>query len=149
MERQYRIEIEGQEHIVSARRDGEQIVVEHAGSSYVITPLAEARPDRSPDRPPPTATSAPRQSSPLAPPSAGATTPPASGHGVVTAPMAGVIRTLLVEVGARVKQGEGVVVMEAMKMEVDISTSVAGHVAAVLVQPGANVAAHQPLMRIE
>ncbi|AZR72672.1 hypothetical protein BBF96_04270 [Anoxybacter fermentans] len=57
----------------------------------------------------------------------------------VKAPMPGTILDVKVKVGDRVKAGDAVVVLEAMKMENDIMTSVDGEVKEVLVNSGATV----------
>jgi biotin carboxyl carrier protein len=54
----------------------------------------------------------------------------------VRAPMPGMIVRADVATGARVRAGQGVVVMEAMKMENELKAETDGVVARVLVQPG-------------
>jgi oxaloacetate decarboxylase alpha subunit len=62
--------------------------------------------------------------------------------------MAGTILKILVEVGANVAKGEAVVVMEAMKMETEIRTKVAGIVSAINVKEGATVASGDVLVSL-
>ena len=64
-----------------------------------------------------------------------------SGSGQVTVPMQGTIVKILVEVGQEVAAGEGVVVLEAMKMENRITADRAGTVAEIKVAPGDTVGA--------
>ena len=52
----------------------------------------------------------------------------------VTAPMPGLVVKIEVEVGQQVKAGQGVVVVEAMKMENELKAPAAGVVAKILVQ---------------
>jgi biotin carboxyl carrier protein len=59
-----------------------------------------------------------------------------AGSGIVRAPMPGRVVKVLVEPGARVEQGAGVVVVEAMKMENELSAPVSGSVERVLVTAG-------------
>lgn len=54
----------------------------------------------------------------------------------VTAPMPGMIVRVHVQVGDTIEAGQGVIAMEAMKMENELRASTAGTVKAVLVQPG-------------
>lgn len=54
----------------------------------------------------------------------------------VTAPMPGMIVRVHVQPGDTVTQGQGVISMEAMKMENELRATTAGTVKAVLVQPG-------------
>jgi biotin carboxyl carrier protein len=67
----------------------------------------------------------------------------------ILAPMPGKIVRLLVEPGQAVEAGQGVVVMEAMKMQNELKTRRAGRVAAVLVRPGETVSAGAILATIE
>jgi acetyl-CoA/propionyl-CoA carboxylase biotin carboxyl carrier protein len=63
----------------------------------------------------------------------------AAGSGDVTVPMQGTIVKVLVEVGQQVEVGQGVVVLEAMKMENQIAAEKAGTVKEIKVQPGQTV----------
>jgi acetyl-CoA/propionyl-CoA carboxylase biotin carboxyl carrier protein len=62
-----------------------------------------------------------------------------SGSGEVTVPMQGTIVKILVEVGQAVEIGQGVVVLEAMKMENQINAEKAGTIKEIRVEPGATV----------
>jgi len=61
------------------------------------------------------------------------------GTGTVKAPMPGMILRVLVKEGAEVVQGQGLVVVEAMKMENELKAPRAGLVAKVLAAPGDRV----------
>jgi len=63
----------------------------------------------------------------------------AAGSGSVTVPMQGTIVKVLVEVGQEVEVGQGVVVLEAMKMENQIAAEKAGTVKEIKVSPGDTV----------
>jgi acetyl-CoA/propionyl-CoA carboxylase biotin carboxyl carrier protein len=63
----------------------------------------------------------------------------AIGSGDVTVPMQGTIVKILVEVGQMVELGQGIVVLEAMKMENQINAEKAGTVAEIKVAPGDTV----------
>ncbi len=63
-------------------------------------------------------------------------------------PMPGQVLRILVEPGRPVRAGDPLVVLEAMKMEQTIRTTIDGLVEAVLVQPGEVVAPGQTLVRI-
>jgi acetyl-CoA/propionyl-CoA carboxylase biotin carboxyl carrier protein len=63
----------------------------------------------------------------------------AHGSGDVTVPMQGTIVKLLVEVGQAVEAGQGVVVLEAMKMENQINAEKAGTIAEIKVAVGDKV----------
>ena len=74
--------------------------------------------------------------------------PPKAGEGTVTAPMQGLIVKLPVKPGDVVKLGDVVAVLEAMKMQNDIVTTVAGRVQNIYVKEGEVVGPNQPLLAI-
>jgi oxaloacetate decarboxylase alpha subunit len=74
---------------------------------------------------------------------------PVSGGGtVIPAPVAGTVLRHAVNEGAQVKAGDNVVIIESMKMELEIKSTVAGSVH-FLVSSGAQVASQQPLAEIQ
>ncbi|MBA2686705.1 MAG: hypothetical protein H0U64_01265 [Gemmatimonadaceae bacterium] len=73
----------------------------------------------------------------------------ASGPAPVNAPMPGLIIRINVQVGDEVQAGQGVVVMEAMKMENELRSSSAGRVKAILAQPGTAVVKGARLVELE
>jgi len=84
-------------------------------------------------------------------PAAGGNAAPASPkitEGTVIAPMQGLIVKLPVKSGDDVKLGDVVAVLEAMKMQNDIVTTVAGKVSAVYVKEGQVVTPNQPLLAV-
>jgi pyruvate carboxylase subunit B len=74
--------------------------------------------------------------------------PPKVGEGTVLAPMQGLIVKVPVKPGDQVKLGDVVAVLEAMKMQNDIVTTVAGKVTGVYVEEGEVVTPNQPLLNI-
>jgi biotin carboxyl carrier protein len=74
-----------------------------------------------------------------------------SAHGArqILAPMPGKIVRLLVDVGDEVTEGQGLVVVEAMKMQNEMKSPKAGRVAEVRTQADATVTAGQILVVIE
>lgn len=62
------------------------------------------------------------------------------GHATVKAPMPGLVLRLEIGPGTAVSQGQGLVVLEAMKMENELTAPIAGVVTAVHVRPGEPVA---------
>jgi len=70
----------------------------------------------------------------------------ASDTDAVTAPIPGSILSILVKKGERVKAGQTVLKMEAMKMENDINSSVDGTVKSILVKEGDAVNQDQELI---
>jgi biotin carboxyl carrier protein len=67
----------------------------------------------------------------------------------VTAYMPGRVVAVLVEEGAAVTTGQGVVVLEAMKMENEIRAEQDGTIAKIFVQPGQAVDSGNPLFELE
>ncbi len=74
--------------------------------------------------------------------------PPKTGEGTVIAPMQGLIVKIPVKSGDAVKLGDVVAVLEAMKMQNDIVTTVAGTVREVYVKEGEVVSPSQPLLAV-
>ena len=71
-----------------------------------------------------------------------------AGTGVIVAPMQGTMFKVNVAVGDAVEAGQVVAVLEAMKMENNVSTDVAGTVAEVKVEPGQSVGSGDVLVII-
>jgi glutaconyl-CoA/methylmalonyl-CoA decarboxylase subunit gamma len=74
---------------------------------------------------------------------------PAAAKEVVKAPMAGGIIAVKVTVGSAVKKGDILLLLEAMKMENEITAHVDGIVADIKVAKGANVSSDEVLMVIK
>lgn len=96
--------------------------------------------------PAPQAAAAPAQAAPAAPAPVPAATPaPAVGgpipEGAITvkAPMPGKISALKAEAGKAVKRGDIILVLEAMKMQNDITATADGTLHEIRVNPGDNV----------
>jgi biotin carboxyl carrier protein len=79
---------------------------------------------------------------------AGATAGP-SGPAPLLAPMPGMVVRVQVQVGDAVQPGQGLVVMEAMKMENELRATAAATVKAVVVQPGTAVEKGALLIELE
>lgn len=71
--------------------------------------------------------------------SAGASTGPGGGDSDLIAQFPGKVRKILVQAGARVNEGDPLVLLEAMKMEFSIRAPFAGTVAKLLVQEGQQI----------
>lgn len=75
------------------------------------------------------------------------TTAPTDSEGV-TAPVAGTVARIPVKVGQEIAEGDVLVVVEAMKMETEITAAFACEVTAVLVAVGEAVTAGQALVQV-
>lgn len=70
------------------------------------------------------------------------------GAKVVTAPLPGTVTKLVLKVGDAVNVGDTVLLMEAMKMENNITSEYAGTIKAILVEAGAQVQSGQALVEL-
>lgn len=166
MKRELILNIDGEEVTVTAVRDGESIHVEREGTAYSVRVVAEsivgvtamvqsptgsapAGVSGAPSRATPTGASA-TSSRPAA---AAATTASSvrgnTGIGQVVAPMTGVIDQVVASEGAVVAEGDVVVILEAMKMYIDVVAPTDGTVRSIAVQPGDQVREGSPLLTIE
>ena len=93
-----------------------------------VAPVGSAPPTQAPATPPPVKAEAPaaKEEAPVA----------ARKEVAIVAPMPGIVIHYEVKVGDRVKEGDGVVVFEAMKMQIVLSTPSPGVVKAVNCKPG-------------
>ncbi|GAB4360358.1 MAG: hypothetical protein OHK0021_04470 [Bryobacter sp.] len=67
----------------------------------------------------------------------------------VVSPMPGKVVRVLVEVGLSVEAGQGLVVVEAMKMQNELKSPIAGTVVQVKTEDGATVRANELLLLVE
>ena len=122
-----------------------EVEVEEMGGTPVATPAPQASAPASAPAPAPAAP-APAPAAPAPAPAAPASTPaPAVGgpipDGAITvkAPMPGKISALKAEAGKAVKRGDIILVLEAMKMQNDITATADGTLHEIRVNPGDNV----------
>lgn len=115
--------------------------VEMQGSSLV----EEALPTVSTDAAAPVAAAAPAAEAPAAAPAA--TSGPGAGA-PVKAPLPGVVTKILVSAGQAVKKGDTVLVLEAMKMENNITAEADGKVTGICVSAGDSVMEGTTLLTI-
>ncbi len=67
---------------------------------------------------------------------------------IIKAPMPGKILSVRVQVGTKIKEGDTVCTLEAMKMEMPIAATAAGTVQAIHISVGTNVAFDDPLVTV-
>lgn len=92
---------------------------------------------------------APAAPAPVAAPAPAPSPAPAAGAKTVTAPLPGTVTKITVKVGDSVNAGDTVLMMEAMKMENNITAEFAGKVKAILVDAGAQVQSGQALVELD
>jgi biotin carboxyl carrier protein len=80
---------------------------------------------------------------------AGATVLKVEGRVTLTAPMPGKVVRVLVKQGETVQEGQGLVVVEAMKMENELKSPKAGTVTEVFAREGSPVEANAKLLTVE
>ncbi|MBX5483538.1 MAG: biotin/lipoyl-binding protein [Myxococcaceae bacterium] len=73
----------------------------------------------------------------------------AEGKQTITAPMPGKVVKVLVKVGDEVKEGQGLVVVEAMKMENELKSPKAGKVVEITAKEGSAVEMNAKLVVVE
>lgn len=75
--------------------------------------------------------------------------PVTTGEGnAVVSPIQGTVVNVKVKVGDKIKKGDVVLVVEAMKLENDVVSTFDGEVCEVLVSKGQTVTAKQPLVKV-
>lgn len=100
----------------------------------------------------PNVTANPPVAAPIASSPSEAVNPPASDESTgyaVKAPIIGTVMQLQVAIGDIVELNQVLLVMEAMKMETNIASPVAGRVKAIYVSPGQAVKAGEVLVQLE
>ena len=71
------------------------------------------------------------------------------GHKEIISPMPGLVSNLIKSVGDQVSKGEGVIIIEAMKMENELKSQIDGEIAEILVKPGQSVDKGECLVRFK
>ncbi len=120
------LEVNGKKYVVGLKDLGKEL---NLGSvREVITPLATSGP----------IVSTPKTSAPST-----------GGSGEVLSPLPGLILNVIVNVGDSVKNGQNIMIMEAMKMENDIVATKDGVIKTINVKNGDNISEGDVLATIE
>lgn len=139
------MKINGNDYEVAVKDvNGQNIEVEVNGKAYSVE-LAEAP---KAEKPKPVI-ARPAAAAPSAPAAAPAPRPAAGAAGATKSPLPGTVLSVNVTVGQTVKAGDVALVLEAMKMENNISCGRDGVVKAVYVQKGDNVLEGADLLLVE
>jgi biotin carboxyl carrier protein len=121
----YTFLVEGRSYEVSVEADGDRYFVRHGAAEHVVTLTDPGRAARD------------------------AKGEVGAGAADVVSVMPGKVVRVLVHEGDAVEEGQGLVVVEAMKMENEITAPKAGKISAVKVQPGLAVDAGAALMALD
>lgn len=130
------------------------VEVESEGGSMIAAPVvtqvaAAPKPAAAPAAPRPAAApAAPRPAAAPSAPKPAAAPAAKAGAGSVTAPMPGLIVDVICKVGDKVKAGQPVVILEAMKMQNPLPSPIDGEVKSIHVKSGDSVAVQQVLVDI-
>ncbi|AEK72913.1 putative acetyl-CoA carboxylase biotin carboxyl carrier protein subunit [Thermococcus sp. 4557] len=125
--------------------EDKEYTVEAKGLGIDVGALSTVPTSSAPSAP---STPAPAAAPALAPVAPAAPAPAPAGEGVVTAPMPGKILRILVKEGEQVKTGQGLLVLEAMKMENEIPAPKDGVVKKILIKEGDTVDTGQALIEL-
>lgn len=126
MIKNYRVTVNGQSYDVAVEEAGS--VASVAQPALAAQPVAVAQPVAQAAAPAPVSAPAP------------------AGASTVKAPMPGTVLSLKVSPGQSVKRGDVLLILEAMKMENEISAPANGVVAAIRVQAGSTVNTGDPMV---
>lgn len=128
----YRVSLNGKVYEVEVEK-GEAVIKSEFDAMIPQAPVAPVATSR--------ATSAPA-------PAPATQSAPTAGANVVSAPMPGNINAVKVAGGQSVKEGEVLIILEAMKMENEITAPKAGKIGQIYVQKGATVETGAPLIEV-
>ncbi len=148
MKRKIAFTFEGESIEVLAERVGNLLTVRHGDQVYHVELEPEGSSAEAGVAEAPPAPQAEVPSSPLPDRPSGRIVA-TGGSGAVPAPMTGTIKEVLVHVGDTVQENEQIIMMEAMKMDIEVVAPQAGKVAEIMVAPGDNVKENQTVLRIE
>ena len=157
MNKQMRFQFQGTTYDVQVERRGSSLIFTRDGKSYKVDLIDETQTisnqyvsavPRSTD--PPAASRPPAPAASVAPVvSPGPVAPPTpAGEGAEVAPLTGTIKEIKVAPGDPVKAGQLMIMMEAMKMDIEVSANNSGTVKAILVNLGESVKEKQPLITL-
>lgn len=140
MKKEINFEFEGNKYKVDVERDGDNLTLTKDGKTYSVKILGGAK--KAAPRRAPVAAPAPVAAAPAPAPVA------AAGAKDVAAPMPGTVKDVKVKPGDAVKNGQVVVIMEAMKMDMEVFAPCDGTVAEVCLAAGSSVQKGQAIVKL-
>lgn len=142
MKKEINFEFEGNKYKIDVERNGDDLVITKEGKNYNVKILGGAK---KAVRPRPAAVPA---AAAAAPAPAAAPSFSAAGAGDVMAPMTGTLKDIKVKKGDQVKANQLVVIMEAMKMDLEVFAPCDGTVQEIYLASGASVKENQPILKL-
>ena len=139
MKKKINFELEGTKYNVEVEREGDNLVITRDGRNYTVTLLEGEKKALRPK---------PKAASPSVAAPAPAPASPTAGAGDLVAPMTGTIKEIKVDKGASVEVNQLVVIMEAMKMDIEIFAHSAGTVQEIYLASGSSVKENQPILKL-
>jgi biotin carboxyl carrier protein len=128
VQRKFKINVDGRPYTVTVEEitEGDSLLFPEPGSMNIPEPVAPA----------------PASAAPAVPAAS------AAGPGDEVSPLAGVVQTVLVQVGQEVKEGDKLIAVEAMKMVTHVFAHRAGKVTTIAVKAGDAVDVGQVVLSI-
>ncbi|RKX90746.1 MAG: hypothetical protein DRP84_12695 [Spirochaetes bacterium] len=146
MKRKVSFQYNGKLYTVNVERIGNEIIIEHNGEVYKINLIQE---DQTQEKKETISVRSDLSTSLTPSESAVAYSSETDNNSILLAPMTGIINEIKIKIGSKVKRGDTVIVLEAMKMYIDIHAHKSGIVKEIFVTPGENISINQKLLRIE
>ena len=143
MKKEIKFEFQGKNYNIQVERSGNVLSIDNEGKSFQVSLAEEVR--AAAPRP---AAPAARQAAPAPAAAPTAAAPSAGGAASEKAAITGTIKEIKVAQGAAVNSGDLLIIMEAMKMDIEVFATKAGTVSAIHITPGVNVTEGQPLLDI-
>ncbi len=148
MKRELTILVDDVEYVVTVSRQGDRLIVERGDEAYEVTIRSDRRVNHQDADPASPGSADVRQTAAVSRTPALAAGSAPAGMVSVPSPMVGVVREIHVAAGAAVAEGDRLVTMEAMKMEIYVTAPCPGSVAEVLCSAGDTVTDGAELLRI-
>ena len=145
MKRKVSFQFNGKVYTVNVERIGNEIIIDHNGEIYKINLIEE---DQFKNKKEHISVRSDLSTS-LIPSDAGSYINEVDKSGLLLSPMTGIINEIKVKVGQEVKKGDTVIVLEAMKMYIDIHAPKDGIIKEIFVKPNDNISINQKLLKIE
>lgn len=148
MKRELTILVDNVEYLVTVSRQGDGLIVERGDEVYEVTIRSDRLVRDDAAEPASSGPAAVRQTAAVSRPRAVAPVSAPAGTVSVPSPMVGVVREVHATNGAAVAEGDRLVTMEAMKMEIYVTAPCSGSVVEVLCSVGGSVTEGAELLRI-